>query len=247
MLGSDWRPNSGYRTDVILLVSLDKIHEEISIISFPRDLWVRIPGIGEERINTAMEFGGFPMAQDMFLEIFGLRIDHYVMTNFQGFLNLVNSLGGINVNAARELYDTCNLPQASGGYCYVGPGLNQMDGATALWYVRSRGTTSDFDRTRRAQEVLRAIFDKLISLDAVGKTSRLFNSLSGMFETDLRMQAILPFIPLAAKMTVEPTRVRQFFIGPEEAFGYIIPSSGANVLLPDMEAIREILNQAAGE
>jgi hypothetical protein len=67
------------------------------------------------------------------------------------------------------------------------------------------------------------------------------------FETDLRMQAILPFILLAVKMTAEPARIRPYFIEPDEAFGFIILSSGENILLPDMEAIRKILNQAAGE
>jgi LCP family protein required for cell wall assembly len=194
-----------------------------------------------------MEFGGFPLAQEMFLQNFGLKIDHYILTNFQGFVNLINALGGINVNAARELNDTCNLPQASTGYCFIGPGLNQMDGATTLWYVRSRGTTNDFDRTRRAQEVLRALFEKLISLDAVGKPSQFFSNLSGTVETDLSVQDILPFIPLALNLSSDPASVRQFFIGPSEAYGYIIPATGANVLLPDMEAIRGILNQAAGE
>jgi LCP family protein required for cell wall assembly len=247
VLGSDWRPNSGYRTDVILLVSLDKIHGDVSIVSFPRDLWVRLPGMGEERINTAMEFGGFPLAQGMFFDNFGIKIDHYIITNFQGFVNLVDSLGGINVLAGIELYDTCSLPQASGGYCYIAPGLNPMDGATALWYVRSRGTTSDFDRTRRAQEVLKALFEKLISLDAVNKTSQLFSSLSGTVETDMTPAQILPFLPLAAQTAADPARIRQFFIGPAEAFGYIIPSTGANVLLPNMEAIQSLLDQAGGK
>ena len=247
VLGSDWRPNSGYRTDVILLISLDKIHGDVSIISFPRDLWVSLPGFGEERINTAMEFGGFQLAQEMFLQNFGLKIDHYILTNFQGFMSLVNTLGGINVNAARELYDTCNLPQASAGYCFIGPGLNQMDGATTLWYVRSRGTTNDFDRTRRAQEVLRALFEKLISLDAVGKPSYFFSNLSGTVETDLSFEDILPFIPLVVNLSSNPANIRQFFIGPSEAYGYIIPSTGANVLLPNIDAILGILNQAAGE
>jgi LCP family protein required for cell wall assembly len=247
VLGSDWRLNSGYRTDVILLVSLDKLHGDVSIVSFPRDLWVRLPGMGEERINTAMEFGGFPLTQAMFRDNFGVKIDHYVLTNFQGFVNLINALGGINVQAGRELSDTCNLPQAADGSCYVGPGLNSMDGETALWYVRSRGTTSDFDRARRAHEVLQALFNKLISLDAVHKSPQLFSSLAGTVETDLIVGDILPYLSMAAQFAADPARIRQFFIGPAEAFGYIIPSTGANVLLPNMEAIQALLNQAAGE
>jgi len=247
VLGSDWRPNSGYRTDVILLVSLDKIHGNVSVVSFPRDLWVRMPGKGEERINTSMEFGGFPLTRDMFLENFGVRIDHYVITNFQGFVSLVNNMGGLNINVGRELYDTCDLPQAINGYCYVSPGFNYMDGATTLWYVRSRGSTNDFDRTRRAQEVLQAIVNKLVSLDLVANAPKVFSSFVGAVETDLRIEDILAFINLVPKIIAEPNRVRQFFIGPSESYSYIIPSSGAMVLLPDLDAILFILDQAAND
>jgi LCP family protein required for cell wall assembly len=247
VLGSDWRPNSGYRTDVILLVSLDKIHGNVSVVSFPRDLWVRMPGMGEERINTSMEYGGFPLSRDMFQENFGVRIDHYVITNFQGFISLVNYLGGLNINAGRELYDTCDLPQAVNGYCYAAPGINYMDGATALWYVRSRGTSNDFDRNRRAQEVLQALFEKAVSLDFVLNPSKLYSSLAGTVETDLRIEDILSFINLGPNLVADPARIRQYFIGSGEAYSYIIPSTGAMVLLPNMDAVLSILDQAASD
>jgi polyisoprenyl-teichoic acid--peptidoglycan teichoic acid transferase len=247
VLGSDWRPNSGYRTDVILLVSLDKIHGNVSVVSFPRDLWVKLPGQGEERINTSMEYGGFPLTRDMFLENFGVKTDHFVITNFQGFVALVNYLGGLNVNVGRELYDTCNLPQAVNGYCYVAPGTIPMDGLTTLWYVRSRGTTSDFDRARRSQEVLQAIVTKLVSIDAVTNASQIYSSLASAVETDLSLSDILNYLPLAPKILAEPEKVRQYFIGAAETYGYVIPSTGANVLLPNLDAIMSILNQALSD
>jgi len=247
VLGSDWRPNSGYRTDVILLVSLDKIDGNVSVVSFPRDLWVRMPGMGEERINTSMEYGGFPLTRDMFQDNFGVRIDHYLITNFQGFISLVNYLGGLNINAGRELYDTCDLPQAVNGYCYTAPGINYMDGATALWYVRSRGTSNDFDRARRAQEVMQALFEKAVSLDLVLNSSKLYSALAGAVETDLRIEDILSFINLALKIVADPARIRQYFIGPGETYSYIIPSTGAMVLLPNMDAVLSILDKAASD
>jgi LCP family protein required for cell wall assembly len=247
VLGSDWRPNSGYRTDVILLISLDKIHGNVSVVSFPRDLWVRMPGLGEERINTSMEYGGLPLTRDMFQENFGVRIDNYLITNFQGFISLVNYLGGLNINAGRELYDTCDLPQSVNGYCYAAPGINYMDGATALWYVRSRGTSDDFDRTRRAQEVLQALFEKANSLDIVLNSSKLFSALAGAVETDLRIEDILSFINLGPNLVADPARIRQYFIGSGETYNYIIPSTGAMVLLPNMDAVLSILDQAAND
>jgi polyisoprenyl-teichoic acid--peptidoglycan teichoic acid transferase len=247
VLGSDWRPNSGYRTDIILLVSLDKVHGNVSIVSFPRDLWIKLPGYGEDRINTAMEYGGFPLTRDMFKENFGVKIDHYIITNFQGFTAIVNYLGGLNVNVAQELYDTCQLPQAVNGYCYVSPGVDSMDGATALWYVRSRGTTSDFDRARRSQEVLQALVAKLLSMDAIANAGQIYSSLSSAVETDLSLTDILDYLPLAAKIMADSSMLRQFFVSAGETYGYVIPSTGADVLLPNMDAILSVLNQAEGD
>ena len=150
ILGSDSRGDGGFRTDVILLLILNPQQGTASAVSFPRDLYVNIPGVGQDRINTAMVYGGFSLLAATFEANFGVRPDSYVLTNFGGFVEIVNSLGGIEVNAASSLTDKCDLPQANwDGYCTVEPGFIGMDGDTALWYVRARYTTSDFDRTRR--------------------------------------------------------------------------------------------------
>ena len=85
VLGSDWRADSGYRTDIVLLVSVYTKENKVSLVSFPRDLWVDIPGLTEERINTAMGYGGFPLLASVFEYNFAIPIDHYIMTNFYGF------------------------------------------------------------------------------------------------------------------------------------------------------------------
>ena len=131
ILGSDSRGDGGFRTDVILLLILNPQQGTASAVSFPRDLYVNIPGVGQDRINTAMVYGGFPLLAATFEANFGVRPDSYVLTNFGGFVEIVNSLGGIDVNAAASLTDKCDLPQANwDGYCTVEPGMIGMDGMT---------------------------------------------------------------------------------------------------------------------
>jgi cell envelope-related function transcriptional attenuator common domain len=243
LLGSDWRPNAGYRTDVMLLVSIKPSQGSASLISFPRDLWVSIPGWGTNRLNTTQALGGFSLTAQTFQDNFGIRPDYYIMTNFNGITGIVDSLGGIDVNASMKLRDACDLPAASNGYCSVGPGIVHMDGKTTLWYVRARHTTSDFDRTRRAQEVLEAIFSRMMSLNGVIKAPGLFATYHSSFESDLTLQNLLPLIPTAAVINL-PGHLRRYAIGPDQVTNYVIPDSGAMVLLPNRAAIMELIHQA---
>ena len=244
ILGSDSRGDGGFRTDVILLLILNPQQGTASAVSFPRDLFVNIPGIGQDRINTAMVYGGFSLLASTFETNFGVRPDGYVLTDFSGFKDIVNSLDGIHVDAASSLTDKCDLPQANwDGYCTVEPGSINMDGATALWYVRARHTTSDFDRTRREQEVLRGIFDKLLSLDAVSRVPELYDLYRKNVEISLSLNDVASLITMAPKLA-ESGRIRRYAIGPGQVWDYIVPGSGARVLLQNEPAIRSIIYEA---
>lgn len=246
ILGSDYREGRGFRTDVFMLLSLYPNEGTASVISFPRDLYVYLPGIGNQRINVAQPFGGFPLSKATLEENFNVTADHYIMTNFDGFKSIINSLGGINVQASQYLSDHCELPQ--GGFekiCTIYPGTNYMDGDTALWYVRSRYSTSDFDRTRRAQEVVFAMFSKLMSLDAVSRIPELYSAYTYAVETDLTVADILPLAPLASSILADPSKLRRYEIGLGQVSPYVLPESGANVLIPNYDAIAELIKQSA--
>jgi LCP family protein required for cell wall assembly len=243
VIGNDYRPNSGYRTDVMMLVSINTKKGSVSVISFPRDLYVTIPGWMTQRINTAFAHGGFDMMADTMEYNFGVRPTYYVMTNFQGFIGIINGLGGISVNVGQTLSDTCDLPQARGGYCTVTPGTVNMDGATALWYVRSRHTSSDLDRTRRAQEVLYAIFSKLMSLNAITRLPELYSSYQSAVETNLSVENILPLLPVASQVLGDSSRIHQYSVGAGMVSNYTTPA-GAMVLLPDYQAIANMIDEA---
>lgn len=243
VLGSDQRPGGGYRTDVVMLVSINTGKSTVNIVSFPRDLYIPIPGWTTQRVNTVFAHGGFPMMADTFEYNFGVRPSFYVMTNFDGFKGIINSMGGIDVNVGQYLSDSCDLPQSVAGRCTVYPGVVSMDGATALWYVRSRHSSSDFDRLRRAQEVLYAIFDQLMSMDALSRAPELFSDFQSSVETNISVDDILPLLPVAANVLGDPSLIHRYSIGPGQVYDYIT-EGGAMVLLPNYNAIALIIAQA---
>lgn len=243
VIGSDIRPGGGFRTDVMMLVSIHGDSGTISVVSFPRDLYVIIPGWMEQRINTAFQHGGFSLLAETLAYNFGVRPEYYVMTNFDGFIGIIDSLGGVTVNIEKTLRDKCDLPQAVNTYCTVNPGPMIMNGKMALWYVRSRYSSSDFDRLRRAQEVLYGVFNRLMSLDAISHLPDLYNSYRNSVDTNMNLDTMIPLLSVAAAAYNDSSRVRRYTIGPGQVYPYVT-ADGAQVLLPNYAAIRQIVQEA---
>ena len=239
LLGSDERPEvGGFRTDTILLLTINPEAGTANLTSFPRDLYVYIPGWTMQRINTAHAHGGFETTSMTFEYNLGVRPNYYVMINFASFISVIDSLGGIDVDVAVGLGDH----RDDFGYYYVPQGVTHMDGATALWYVRSRYTSSDFDRTRRQQEVIQGVFDRLLQLDSVTRAPELYKIYRENVTTDLEFKDLAALLPVAARLT-DTSRLHQYFIGPAEVTGWITPT-GAQVLLPNREAVLGVMRQA---
>lgn len=248
ILGSDYRAGRGFRTDVIMLLSINTANQSVTLTSFPRDLYVSIPGIGMERINTAQEYGGFELTTATFQQNFGVTPNYYVMTNFDGFKGIIDTLGGIDVEAATTLKDTCSVrSQEDGmGYCTVPAGTYHMDGEMALWYVRSRHSSSDFDRTRRAQEVITALFKKIVSEDGLNRATELYNLFKLNVETNIPLSEIATLLPVASKVAGDTSIIHRYAIGSSETYNYIT-ASGAMVLVPDQTAVLSIIQQALSQ
>jgi LCP family protein required for cell wall assembly len=241
LMGSDQRPNDGgFRTDVLLLVSLNRDSGTATLTSFPRDLYVYQPGWRMDRINSAQARGGFALTEMTFAYNFGVEIDHWVLVNFGGFQSIVDALGGVTVNVGQALTDHRE------GYkdFSVPAGSMPMDGETALWYVRSRGTSSDFDRLRRQQEVLQAIFYRLLSLNAISSAPQLYEQYKQTVSTDLGIGDILPLLPLASQLG-DSSQINRYVIGPND-IDFYRTSGGSSVLIPKRAALTSILGQALG-
>jgi anionic cell wall polymer biosynthesis LytR-Cps2A-Psr (LCP) family protein len=118
-----------------------------------------------------------------------------------------------------------------------------MDGATALWYVRSRYSTSDFDRTRRAQEVIKATLFKLISLNAVARAPELYNTFKTNVETNLPLDVVVTLVRFSPDLATNSDRIHQYAIGPREVWAWKTPE-GAQVLIPNLDLIQPMLKEA---
>ncbi len=242
IIGTDSRVNEGIaRSDTLMVASLDKATGTVTLLSIPRDLYVYIPGWKVDRINTADVYGRQDLVETTILYNFGLRTDHYIRVGFSGFMRAVDLLGGIDVHVTGSLNDTC------GGKRYnYSPGVYHMDGFTALCYVRMRYASSDFDRLRREQEVLRAVFAKTFSLYGLTKVPELFANFGSMVQTDLSMADALPLTPLAGAIATDSSRIHLYRVDQTMVTSYRVPSTGAAVLLPNREAISAVLQAAFG-
>lgn len=200
----DPKHDGPYLTDTIIFASYDTKEKFLHMVSLPRDLWVNVPGYGMSRINAAYQLGvaqgkdGAEVSVATVEQLLGVDIPYYSRIDFAGFEQIVDELGGITVDVKKDLYDPY-YPDKNHGYetLEIKAGVHTMDGATALKYVRSRKTTSDFDRARRQQEVLLAIRDKARSSDLLttpGKLLEIQSIIKAHFSTNLspaEMQRII--------------------------------------------------------
>ena len=237
VLGSDERPYEyGHRTDVMMLVSLDLDTSTVTLLSFPRDLYVFIPGWRVDRINVADAYGGPERVAQTILYNFGIEVDHTVMINFYGFKQVVDLLGGIDVEVGAYLVDECG--HIDWGYS---PGTYHMDGFRALCYVRMRKTTGDFDRLRRQQEVLLAIFNKMLTLEGLSRVPELYSQFLTYVETDITIEDTLRLLPLGTKLASDLDRIKRYSIDPTMSSLWRVPYSGASVVLPEWKSIKSLL------
>jgi LCP family protein required for cell wall assembly len=137
------------RADALQLVVLDTARRRGSVLSFPRDSYVPIPGHGTNKINAAMAFGGPRLLVATFEQLTGLAIDYYALTSFDGLTDIVNKVGGVQVNVDMNLRDTF-------AGAFLNKGRQRLSGAQALAYARARKTLpgGDFDRSRHQGQLL---------------------------------------------------------------------------------------------
>ncbi len=258
LLGIDRRTGTswGFRTDTIMVVSLQPAHRSASILSIPRDLQVPIPGYGEDRINTANVKGYSPDNPDAGPALLratiegnlGIPTDGYVMVDFIAFERIVDALGGIDVDVPQALHDT-RYPDPKPGDPYafktvhIEPGLQHMDGQRALEYARSRMSTTDFDRAKRQQQVLLALRAKALRLDAIPRWPSLATTVLDSLKTDMNPGELLMAALFA--LTIEPSQLKQAVLEPPLVTGYR-RADGAAVQLPQWEQIIPVLNDLFG-
>ncbi|MFQ6014621.1 MAG: LCP family protein [Anaerolineae bacterium] len=252
LLGIDQRrgEEGAFRTDTMIVVSVDPLKKTAAMLSIPRDLYVDIPGFGENRINVANFLGetsnypggGPTLAKETVQYNLGIPIHYYILINFDGFRRVVDILGGITVDV-EEAIDDYQYPDENYGYqhIYIPAGLQMMDGETALRYARSRHGGTDFERARRQQKVLLAIRDRALSLDIIPKIPALWAAREDMVRTDLQLDEIISLAQLGRELEAE--NIKSGVIDDSMTEIYIVPETGANVLWPNRDKIGELVKE----
>lgn len=251
VLGTDCRPvdRGVCRTDTMMIVTLDPKTATAGLVTIPRDLYVDIPGVGENRINTANYFGevlkypgGGPALAKKTVEYnLGRRIHYYVLADFNGFRKIVDTLGGIDIDVPRAI-DDLTYPDENYGYkpIHIPAGRVHMNGEMALQYARTRHKDGDFGRMKRQIQVLVAIREKALRLDLLPKLPMLARDLWGTLETDMTPQEVLVLAPAAARVKTENIKSGSI---DETMTVQVRLSSGAVVLWPDRVKIGQLMER----
>ncbi len=169
IVGNDAGPGrEGARSDVMVLVHVPDDHRDVTLIHFPRDLYVDIPGKGKNKLNAAYAFGGAPLLVTTMQNMLGIEVDHVAMLGFEGFKSMTDAVGGVDVNVAE--------PSVSNGFTF-NKGTMHMGGDQALAFVRERKQLSegDISRGQRQLAFIKALMLKTLSKDTLANPVQLKN------------------------------------------------------------------------
>lgn len=180
-------------TDSISIISIDKSTKNVSLLSIPRDTRVKIPGRGLDKINSAYPYGGLNVTINTVEDFLGIKIDYYILVNFQEFKNIVDTLGGIYIDINAN--ESSKIPEINGA-----KGLTKLNGDQTLAYDRFRfDSEGDVGRVKRHQKTIKAIIEEFLKPKNLGKAPAVFNQLNSNVHTN---------IPL-----LETTVLERFFKG----------------------------------
>ena len=239
LLGTDDSPERGSvgRTDTILLATVVPLKPYVGMLSIPRDLWVTIPGVGEQRINTAYFFAesstpgsGAPAALQTIRDNFGVPVQYYAVIHMLGLTSLVDALGGVDIQ----------LDSPLGGYP---AGRHHLSGADALSFVRERSTSDDFGRMIRAQILISALVRKSIDPSSWSSLPQFLLSLSQVIDTNIpfwQWPRLLFALLRAFLFGIDSQSITREMVIPFQT------AQGAQVLAPNWETINPLLRRMFG-
>ncbi len=239
-----------WRTDTMMVLTLDPDTKRAGVLSIPRDLWVPIPGHKDGRINTAHFLGdlydypggGPALAMETVEYNLGVPINYFVRVNFDGFVKLVDLIGGIDIYVEKTINDpTYPGPNYDYDPLYIEAGWHHFDGEMALKYARTRHGNSDFDRAHRQQQVMLAILNQVASLkllpNLAKNASQIYDTLQSAIHTNLALDQILALGALTVQVDQENIR---FGVIDNQCTQTWETPDGAQVEVPIRDKMREV-------
>lgn len=248
LLGSDtdekFQGNYIAQTDIV--VTIDPSTKTVGMLSIPRDFYINVPGGGLHKLDEAYGLGGVGKSRQTIEDDFGITINYYAWVGLDGFIKVINDVGGVDVDLTHPITDD-NYPDDVGSNnayavkrLYLAPGPQHLDGQTALEYVRSRHAdlVGDFGRSVRQQQVITALKTKLDNPNIFGKLSTIANDLVGFLKTDMQLTDVLKLMTFARDLDVN--KITKLVLGPPYSSSGTATSggdSGASVVFPNCSKI----------
>ena len=232
----DAKDGGALLTDTIMVLSYDKITKKASLISIPRDLYVKIDKNKKDKINTVYEYGyyhkngGLNYAKELISKITGVYIDKALVLDFSSFEKIIDQVDGIDIVLSKPFEEK----QQWGYEFYLPAGPNHLDGQNALYYARSRFSSNDFDRSRRQQEVIFALKEKLTKLNFWSdplKTLSILNSIRSNIKTDINIWNTKEILDLSKEVS-SSGKVKKYVIATDNLL-YESRANESYILLPN--------------
>lgn len=256
LLGTDARPDevAATRTDAIVLVHINQKSGRVSMLSLPRDLWVDYPrGLGEGRINAAYPLGeseygsggGAALAKTTIQQLLGLKVDYFILVNFEGFKTIIDEINGIRIDVPESIVDPA-YPTENGGTVEIRfkKGPQWMNGERALMYARTRHADSDFGRNQRQQQVLMAIFERVRDqgmLQQLTSFDDYTGALRDYLRTDMNRNEMLQLATWGRNLRTD--QIRRYAIDAS----MIVPLKDPATFAADTRELRNLVARLTGE
>ena len=239
IMGVDERADDVGRSDTLMIATLDSDKNQAALLSVPRDTRVKIKGHGFDKINAAYAYGGRKLTQETIESLLNTHIDHYIKINVHGFTKIIDALGGIDIDVEKRMYYEDPWDDDGGLYIDLQPGMQHMDGKTAITYVRYRDEEGDIGRIKRQQNFMKAVMDKLVSPTIIPKLPAIVSAVSDSLETDMSVSEILSF--LGTLQDAKDNGLKS-----EMLPGKPVYIEGISYWVPDISKTRQILANTLG-
>jgi polyisoprenyl-teichoic acid--peptidoglycan teichoic acid transferase len=186
VMGVDKRNDDVGRSDTLFVIMFDAKNNNASLLSIPRDTMVKIPKNGWDKINHAYAYGGHKMTVQTVEEFLGIQINNYVVIDFKGFVNIIDAIGGVDIDVEKDMY--YSDPYDDNGLVIdLQKGRQHLDGKKAIEYVRYRDEEGDIGRIKRQQKFIAAAYDKVTSAQILLKVPGLVKEIMSMLKTDMSL------------------------------------------------------------
>ena len=250
------------RTDTMILMSVDNRHKKLKLTSFQRDTYVYIPGYGNDKINAAYTIGGPKLTIQTIEANFGIKIDRYAVVDFDSFIKIIDTLGGIDMEVTKDEIEYINYQMYKNGQAEEWStikdpaGVVHLNGQEALWYARDRGLTigedgneigisgNDWDRTDRQRKLLTKMISDMKGA-GLSEIIEIVNEVGPKITTNLKKEEIMGLVSNALtyiKYDVIPNYIPNqglwYYNSPEDETWNI---AGSCIMISDMDAQRDLL------